>query len=115
MVHRLLCAAIATSLVIAYAPGPRAQAQKPSLPGYPAPGAEAIVTLLAAGAEPRTQLRYRLRPAQQETMDLTMLTGMTMTIGEMSVPVELPLLTISVRIDVVDLASSGDISYAIAF
>ena len=115
MVHRLLRAAIAAVLVVTCAPDLRARPQRPSMPGYPAPGGESIVTVLEPGTAPRTPLRYQLRPRQQETMDVTMHMGMTMNIGEMSVPVELPPFTISARAEVTDIASSGDISYAIAF
>lgn len=115
MVHRLLRAAIAAVLVVTCAPDLRARPQKPSLPGYPAPGGEAIVTVLEPGTAPRTQLRYQLRPPHQEAIDLTMQMGMTMSIGGMAVPVDLPPFTLSARADITDVASNGDASYAIAF
>lgn len=113
---RFVLGAIAAGLVTMGTPELRAVAvQKPSMPGYPAPGAPPAVTVLATGSAPRTALRYRPRPGLDETMDMTMVMGMTMEIGEMSVPADLPAITLSARLQVTDVAQNGDISMALAF
>ena len=69
---------------------PIALVQQPSMPGYPAAGSAPMVTLLAPGNAPRAPLRYRIAAGQKGTMDLTMAMSMTMNMGTMSTPADLP-------------------------
>jgi hypothetical protein len=94
----------------------RAQAQKPlSMPGYPAVGAPAIVTTLAPGAAPRTPIRYKVAANYKDVMEMTMGIGMTMNVGGMAMPVDMPPMTLSATIDVTGVAPNGDITFNLAF
>ncbi len=113
MVHRLR-ASIAIALLAA-APALSAGRQTPSMPGYPAPGAPAAVTVLSPGSTPRTPLRYQPRAGLQEIMDMTMVMGTTIEVGETSTDVNLPPVTISARLQVTEVAPNGDVTYALGF
>jgi len=94
----------------------RAQAPKPlSMPGYPAVGAPATVTVLAPGAAPRMPLRYKVAADHKSVMDMTMGIGMNMNIGGQAVPMDMPPILMSATIDVTGVAPNGDITFNLAF
>ena len=94
---------------------PIALVQQPSMPGYPAAGGAPIVTFQAPGNAPRAPLRYKIAAGQKGTMDLTMAMSMTMNMGTMSTPADLPTMKISASVDVISVDANGDITYNLAF
>jgi hypothetical protein len=85
-------------------------------PGYPAIGAQPIVTLQSTGAEPRRALRYVFTKGQQENMSLDTSMGMTMDMAGMSMPaIQLPTMHMVAKASVTDVSPTGDASLAISF
>ena len=113
---RIFGALLVAGLVLVPAIGTRAQAQKPlSMPGYPAVGTPASVTLLAPGAEPRRPLRYKIAANHKSLMDMTMTMGMNMNVGGSAMPMDLPPILMSATIDVTGVAANGDITFDLEF
>lgn len=80
---------------------------EPAQPGDP------VVTVLEPGAEPRTRLRYRVPPGPQAPMVMQMGMTMAMGIGGMSPPaVKLPLITMTMSVDVTKVQPNGTMSPA---
>ena len=94
---------------------PRAQTQALSMPGYPAAGAPATVKLLAAGSEPKKQLRYAIPATHKSRLDMTTTISMAMNLGGMAVPMDMPTIKMSIDIGVTNIAANGDITYNLAF
>lgn len=95
---------------------PRAQEQKPTLEGYPAQGAPAVVTLLSPGAAPRVKLRYAIPANQRARMNMTMSMSMAMGMAGMALPaVELPTMKMAIDLGVTSVTPSGDTTYALAY
>lgn len=93
-----------------------ARPQAVSMPGYPAPGGPATVTLASPGAEPRTRLRYKVAAGLKETMSLTTAIGLTMSMEGMAMPaMDLPLMKLTADMAVTGVAPNGDITYDVAF
>lgn len=92
------------------------QAPAISMPGYPAPGALATVTLTSPGAEPRVRLRYKVSAGTKETLIMTTAMGFTANLAGMAVPpMEFPLLKMTAEVAVTSVAPDGDIAYNVAF
>lgn len=111
---RLLPALLVVCAFLAGA-APGAQTQTPSMPGYPAVGAPATVSVLSPGAEPRKQLRYSIAPTLTQTMDMTTAISMSMNLGGMAMPMDMPTMKMSADLAVTGIATNGDITYSIAF
>jgi hypothetical protein len=94
---------------------PRAQTQALSMPGYPAAGAPATVKVLAAGSEPRKQLRYAIPATHKSRMDMTTTISMALNVGGMAVPMDMPAIKMSIDLAVTSVAANGDITYNMAF
>jgi hypothetical protein len=87
-----------------------------SPPGFPAAGEPPVVTMLSAGAAPRTALRYALETGQSSTMEMGMLMSMAMEMGGMAAPeVQMPLMKFTATLEVTEVAANGDISYRVKF
>lgn len=112
--HRLFPVLIA---VCALATGavPGAQAQKPTMEGYPVLGAPPIVTLVTPGSAPRKQLRYAIPAAQKSRLEMAMAMAMTMNMAGMPVPMNLPVMRMSIDLAVTSVAPNGDITYDLEF
>ena len=112
--HRIFPALIA---VCALATGavPGAQAQKPTMEGYPVLGAPPIVTLVTPGSASRKQLRYAIPAAQKSRLEMAMTMAMTMNMAGMPVPMNLPVMRMSIDLAVTSVAPNGDISYDLEF
>jgi hypothetical protein len=94
----------------------RAQAPKPlTMPGYPAVGTPATVTVLARGAEPRAPLRYKIAADHKSVMDVTMGISMNMNMGGTAMPMNMPPILMSAAIDVTGVAPNGDVTFNVAF
>jgi hypothetical protein len=92
------------------------QTQAASMPGYPAPGGPATVTLAAPGAEPRTKLRYKVAAGLKETISITTTIGLTMSMEGMAMPtMDLPMMKLTADMAVTAVAPNGDITYDVAF
>jgi len=92
------------------------QTQALSMPGYPAPGSPATVTVSSPGSEPRMPLRLKLAAGQKETLLMTMNMGVSMSAEQMSLPaMEMPTMKMWADSVVTAVAPNGDISYDIGF
>ena len=92
----------------------RAQVQAPE--GFPPLGASPVITIVSAGAEPRTPIRYAFSSGRKEhaSMDLTM--GLSMDVGGMSMPaMQMPTMHTGADLAVTDVSPAGDASYTLAF
>lgn len=90
--------------------------QAVSLPGYPAPGAPATVTLASPGAEPRTRLRYKVAAGTKETLTVTTGISLTMSMEGMAMPtMDMPQIKLTADMGVTGVAPNGDITYDVAF
>jgi hypothetical protein len=91
-----------------------ASGQQPD--GYPAVGAPAIVTLISAGAAPKSALRYAPPAGSKEHMDMTMTMSMSMDMGGTSVPaMTIPSVTFGADCVVTAVSPSGDLTCTVAF
>jgi hypothetical protein len=117
LAHRLPIALLMGSLVLdANVGASRPQSTAVTMAGYPAPGAPPIVTLLSAGAEPRTRLRYAIARTYKEHMATrTQLSLSVDMAGTPMPPMQMPMMTQGADLTVTDVAASGDISYAVTF
>jgi hypothetical protein len=92
----------------------RTPGQQPE--GYPAVGAPAIVTLISAGAAPRSALRYTVSAGDKQHMDMTMNMSMSMDMGGMSMPaMTLPDMKMGADLVVTDVSPAGDLTFTIAY
>jgi hypothetical protein len=92
----------------------RAQIQTPE--GFPALGASPVLTIVSAGAEPRTPIRYAFSNGRTEhvSMDLTM--GVSVDMGGMSMPaMQMPTMHTAADVAVTGVSPAGDASYTLAF
>ncbi len=94
---------------------PRALTQSPTMAGYPAVGAPAIVTLLEPGAAPRKALRYTIPAGQKARADMTMNMSMAMNAAGMSMPMDFPGMKMTMAVAVTGVAPNGDITYDLGF
>jgi hypothetical protein len=109
-------AAIACLILLVGADPLHAQTQGPKLDDYPAVGAPPAVTLLSAGAVPRTALRYVVPATYKERLSMKMVMGMAMEMGGMSMPgMSMPAITMTADIAVTAVSPGGDITYTLAF
>jgi hypothetical protein len=93
-----------------------AQAQAPRLEGYPAVGAPPTVTLLAAGAAPRTALRYAVPASYTERLNMKMVMGMAMDMAGMSMPeMSIPAINMTADLAVTAVSATGDVTYGVRF
>jgi hypothetical protein len=116
MFKRLRASLVAVAILMSgglTAAGP--QEQKLSLPGYPAIGSPATVTLAAPGAEPRTRLRYKAAAGLKETMLMSTSMALNMAMEGMSMPMELPIMKTTADLAVTAVSPNGEITYDIAF
>jgi hypothetical protein len=100
---------------LAVAARPFAQGQSPAMEGYPAVGAPATVTLLAAGAAPRKALRYAIPAGHKANADMTMTMSMAMNVGGLAMPMDFPNMKIGMAVSVTTVAPNGDITYDLGF
>ena len=92
------------------------QAPAISLPGYPTVGSPPTVTLVAAGAEPRTRLRYKPAASSKEVMTMSMTMGLSMVMEGMSMPaMDMPVMKMTADLGVTSVAPNGDVTYEVAF
>ena len=90
--------------------------QAMTMDGYPVPGAPAIVTVISAGAEPKTKLRYTVANDYKARVAMNTQMGMTMSMEGMSMPAtQMPPMTMSLNVSVTNISATGDISYDVAF
>jgi hypothetical protein len=103
--------------LLVVAAGPELVQTKDQAPaGYPAMGSPAIVKLLAPGADPKTQLRFKI-PAGFKTGGVVSLTmGLTMNMAGMALPaMDLPGMKMTFDVAVTNVAANGDVTYDLAF
>ena len=112
MKHTVLaCVLLAASLANLSA---RVPGQQPE--GFPAAGAPAVVTMISAGAAPRSALRYTPPAGARQHFEMTMAMSMAMEVGGASVPaVPLPVMKIGADCVVTEVAPSGDVTFTTAF
>jgi hypothetical protein len=92
----------------------RAQVHTPE--GFPALGASPVVTIISAGAEPRTPIRYAFSSGRREHASMDMTMGMSMDVGGMSMPaMQMPTMHTGADLAVTDVSPAGDASYTLAF
>jgi len=106
----------AVALYVLGAAGALVRAQIQSPEGFPALGASPVVTMVSAGAEPRTPLRYAFSSGRKEraSMDLTM--GVSVDMGGMSMPaMQMPTMHTGADLAVTGVSPAGDASYTLAF
>jgi hypothetical protein len=119
LLRSVLAAAVLTTggLVVAAEQTPADQAAAGiSLPGYPAQGAPALVTVSSTGAQPRTALRYKLAAGTKETMLVATGIGISMVMEGMSMPaMELPTMKMTADLAVTSVTPAGDITYDMAY
>ena len=114
LVRSVLAIAIVASAGLQAAPGQQQQAI--SMPGYPAPGAPAIVSLSAAGNAPRMPLRLKVAAGLKETLLMTMTMGVSLSAEGMALPaMDMPVMKMWAESVVTGVGPSGDISYDMAF
>ena len=91
---------------------PSAQVQpKPTMAGYPAIGAPAIVKLISPGAEPRRAMRYTIPATYKGAMTMTTsieMGGLPMAMPPMS-------MVMGLNVGVTSIAPNGDISMSMTF
>jgi hypothetical protein len=97
------------------AAAPRAQAPAPTMAGYPAVGARAIVTLVQPGAAPRTAMRYRVASTYKTSVDIVTTMDMAMNLGGMPMPMSMPATRMTIELAVTEVAANGDITYGLTF
>lgn len=107
------CAALVTSLALAGGTLALASAQAPSMPGYPALGSPASVTLLSAGSSPRKELRYRIAPDHKASLVMTMDMGFTM--GQAGMSMNMPTMRMQADVAVTKVATDGDVTFDLTF
>jgi hypothetical protein len=115
---RRLSGALVLCLLIWGARTGASHTQSPAvtMAGYPAPGAPAVVTVLSAGSEPRTRLRYTLARSYKEHLAMSLRLTLSMDMAGMALPpMQMPLMTQGADVSVTDVSAGGDISYAIGF
>lgn len=77
---------------------------------------DAQVKLLEAGAEPRKVLRLKPKPGDQQTLVLTIKTGMSMKLGDIpDQKMKLPAMEMTINTTVKEVSSDGDITYEVKF
>ena len=103
-------------LLIVGAGPERVQTRDQAPAGYPAMGSPAIVKLLSPGADPKTQLRYKV-PAGFKTAGVASLAmGLTMNMAGMALPpMDLPAMKMTFDLAVTTVAPTGDVTYDLAF
>ena len=89
----------------------------PRVEGYPGFGEPPVITLLSAGAAPRSTLRYVIAPKSkvQLTMSVDVSMSMSMDSGAAMPAMDMPQMTMDADFEVTDVAANGDISYTFAF
>jgi len=102
----------------AQSPAPGVPTQAPAMPGYPGVGAPPVLTLLAPGSVPRTQLRYAIRPDQRDQIDVTTRmsrAGITRVGGVVSQDMQdmftIPTIQLTAEVRVTSVVPDGDITY----
>jgi len=106
--------AVAAVVLLLAASASIVSAQAPE--GFPAAGAPAVVTMIAAGAAPRSALRYTPPASARQHFEMTMAMSMAMEVGGKSVPaVPLPVMKIGADCVVTEVAPSGDVTFTTAF
>src|SRR5262245_49404044 len=84
--------------------------------GFPPPGEQPRVTLLAPGAEPRKALRIVVPNSLKSHMDMEMAMAMAMNVGGQEIPAtSLPAMRIGADMTVTNVAASGDVTYTMSF
>ena len=92
----------------------RAQVQTPE--GFPALGASPVVTIVSAGAEPRTPIRYAFSNGRKEHASMDMTMGVSVDMGGMSMPaMQMPTMHTGADLAVTGVSPAGDASYTLAF
>lgn len=112
---RRLLAVLLVVCALVIGSSPRAQEQKPTMEGYPALGAQPIVTLVTPGSAPRTRLRYAIAANHKSGMEMTMSMSMNMNMGGVPVPITVPPITMPVNLVVTSVAPNGDVTYDLEF
>lgn len=106
--------AVAAVVLLLAASASIVSAQAPE--GFPAAGAPAVVTMISAGAAPRSALRYTPPANARQHFEMTMAMSMAMEVGGASVPaVPLPVMKIGADCVVTEVAPSGDVTFTTAF
>jgi hypothetical protein len=92
----------------------RAQIQAPE--GFPALGASPVLTIVSAGAEPRSPIRYAFSSGRKEHASMDMTMGVSMDLGGMSMPaMQMPTMHTGADLAVTDVSPAGDAAYTLAF
>jgi hypothetical protein len=110
-------AVILASAVVLAGARPGAQATKPTMPGYPAVGDPASVTLLSAGAGPRATLRYKVEANKTQRMEMTTAMSVAVAMNGVSMPGAgvVPTIKMTADIAVREVAASGDMNCDVTF
>jgi hypothetical protein len=113
LILSLLATGFVTVSALRAAPG--SGTQSATMPGYPAPGSPATVTVSSPGAEPRVRLRYKPSAGLKESFVMTMSISLAMNMAGMAMPMDMPIMKLAGDVSVASVAPNGDISYEIAF
>lgn len=89
--------------------------QQVSEPGYPEPGAPAIVRLTAPGKAPRVPLRYAMPVGAKAKVDMTLTTEASMDMTALQMKMPMLSLLAGVEVWVRDVSPEGEIALGIAF
>jgi hypothetical protein len=80
------------------------------------PSQSAKLELLASGAEPRRELKFRPAANSKQTMMMTMGMSMDMTMGDRPMPkMQIPKVAMKIELNVQQVDPSGDIHYSFAY
>lgn len=108
---RLAAVLLVACVCLPSLPSAQAQQPKPTMAGYPAIGAPAIIKLISAGAAPRRAVRYNIAPTYKGAM--TMTTSMEMG----GLPTAMPPMSMvmGLNVGVSSIAPNGDITMNMTF
>jgi len=112
---RPLAGLVAFLLVLAAGPE-LVQTREQAPAGYPAMGSPAIVKILAAGADPKTPLRYKVPAGFKTSGAVSLAMGLSMNMGGMALPaMDLPGMKMMFDVAVTGVTPAGDVTYDLAF
>lgn len=105
-----VCAVSAAGVVFLHAQ----TSPKPS--AFPAAGEPAAITVLAAGAQPRSALRYAIARDYKEQLEMTTLINMALSMGAAgSQSIQMPNVRMTADLATTNVTPAGDVSYDITF
>jgi len=108
-----VCALVLT-VAVSHAQTP-AQTPALTMPGFPAAGQPAKVTVLGTGSAPKQALRYNIPATFKGRMEMVTSMNMSMNMAGQAMDMPVPPMKMGVDLAVTGVAANGDITYSIAF